>query len=81
MASPGNEAKTWLVFRLHFCYLISEHVQSIETRVDPTQEVVQGRGLNEIHSMCTEVIGNFGVEREGRLEGERERERERKEIV
>ena len=54
-------------------YLLSEHVQSIEGRVDPAQEVVKGRGLNEIHSMCTQVIGNFGVEREGRLERERER--------
>ena len=58
-------------------YLLSEHVQSIEARVDPAQEVVKGRGLNEIHSMCTQVIGNFGVERESRLERERERERER----
>lgn len=55
-----------------FSYLISEHVQSIKPRVDPAQEVVQGRGLNEIHSMCTKVMGNFRVEREGRLESERE---------
>ena len=71
-----------------FRYLISEHVQSVEARVDPTQEVVQGSGLHEIHSMGTEVVRYFGVERKGRLEesergrGERERrERENEQCV
>ena len=49
-------------------------MQSIETRVDPAQDVVQGSGLNEIHSMGTEVVRNFGVERKGRLAGDSERE-------
>ena len=50
-------------------------MQSVETRVNPAQEVVQRSGLNEIHSMGTEVVRNFGVERKGRLEGDSEREK------
>ena len=54
-------------------------MQCIETRIEQTGEVVKGCGLNEIHCLSTEVIGDLGVEREGRLcgEGERERGRER----